>query len=75
MEKDGGLAFAAAASDSDDGSAGMTLRQWYKGQAPPAPAASSNASGAKERMCQRAKWAGEWADAMLAEDESHEARL
>ena len=83
-QHDGGPASPCGSGDMRDPT-GLTIRQWYKGKAPPAHPEWIEAqmqidiiTAAKtERFIRRGRfniemaWPGAWADAMLAEDAEH----
>lgn len=63
---DGGQAFPRTPTDLYDGHAGMTLRQWYMGQAMVGLIANPNNGGTPAQV---AKICAAVADAMLDEDD------
>lgn len=68
---DGGQAFPRTPTDLYDGHAGMTLRQWYAGQALSGMLAHGMGPNSPwvDHPPSAARWAYELADAMIAEDD------
>ena len=72
MENDGGPAFPKGFPDAGTTSKGMSLRDWFAGQALPnlIRAFEESETCGRDDIC---KWAYAYADAMLAEREKSDA--